>query len=46
VFLDLNGEPARLDQRDAVDLVTAVADGSLDDLYVIADRLQRSGAQE
>jgi death-on-curing protein len=43
VFLEVNGEPATLDQADAVNLVTSVADGSLDDLYVIADRLADAG---
>jgi death-on-curing protein len=44
VFLEVNGEPATLGQRDAVDLVTGVADGSIDDLHVIADRLAGAGA--
>jgi death-on-curing protein len=43
VFLDVNGEPATLGQRDAVDLVTGVADGSIDDIDVIADRLAGAG---
>jgi death-on-curing protein len=43
VFLEVNGEPATLGQRDVVDLVTGVADGSIDDLYVIADRLAGAG---
>lgn len=39
VFLDLNGLPMIVDDDDAVDFVLAVADGSLDDLPKIADRL-------
>jgi death on curing protein len=44
VFLDVNGEPATLAQRDVVNLVTGVADGSIDDIDVIADRLAGVGA--
>ena len=43
VFLDVNGEPATLAQRDAVDLVTGVADRSIDDIDVIAARLTGAG---
>jgi death-on-curing protein len=38
-FLEVNGEPATLGQRDVVDLVTGVANGAIDDIDVIAGRL-------
>ncbi|RBY76025.1 type II toxin-antitoxin system death-on-curing family toxin [Geodermatophilus sp. TF02-6] len=42
VFLDANGAPPGLTQRDAVDLVVAVADGTIDEVGVIAERLRGS----
>jgi hypothetical protein len=43
MFLEVNGEPATLGQRDVVDLVTGVANGAIDDIDVIAGRLAGAG---
>lgn len=39
VFLDINGAPLTLTEDELVDLIVAVADGSLDEVGKIADRL-------
>ncbi|GAA4623665.1 hypothetical protein GCM10023113_09560 [Cellulomonas oligotrophica] len=44
VFYELNGYDLRMDEDAAVDLVLAVADGSLDDVAAIATRLANHGA--
>ena len=40
VFLELNGQRPHATQTDVVELVVAVADGSLDDVAGIAERLK------
>lgn len=40
VFLDLNGQRPHATQDEVVELVVAVADGSLDDVAAIAERLK------
>jgi death-on-curing protein len=39
VFLVINGQPPRVDQDEAFELVMSVADGSLSDVETIAQRL-------
>jgi death-on-curing protein len=40
IFLRINGAPLTLDENTAYDLVIAVADGSIGDVHVIAERLR------
>lgn len=43
VFLDLNGYRIHATQTDVVELVVAIAEGTLDDISEIAERLQHLG---